>query len=89
MLHLFIIIPIMAGFGASEMQMMLYTCLVVATGTFGYYFSPVHMCQILTIEYFKTDLARLLKEYRYYLPDVVQSSYGRCRKRPEHAQNHP
>ncbi|MBQ6012778.1 MAG: DUF401 family protein [Firmicutes bacterium] len=66
-----IIIPIMAGFGASEMQMMLYTCLVVATGTFGYYFSPVHMCQILTIEYFKTDLARLLKEYRYYLPALA------------------
>lgn len=63
-----IIVPLLASFTADPTQLALYVGLTLCSSIFGYYFSPVHMCQLLTIEYFGTDLKSLLKEYRIFIP---------------------
>ncbi len=63
-----IILPIILTFPLSETELLLCACLTLCVGMFGYFFSPVHMCQILTLEYFHATLPKLMKEYRYFIP---------------------
>ncbi len=60
--------PIAISFSTSLAQSTLFAALVMGLSYVSYYFSPVHMCQLLTIEYFKTDVGSLMKEYRFYIP---------------------
>ncbi|MBR0140504.1 MAG: DUF401 family protein [Firmicutes bacterium] len=63
-----IIIPMMLSLTSDPNAILLYTGLVLASSIYGYFFSPVHMCQLLTCEYFETGMAKLMKEYKYFIP---------------------
>ncbi|MCF0150879.1 MAG: DUF401 family protein, partial [Firmicutes bacterium] len=66
-----ILVPLLASFTSDPTQLALYVGLTLCSSIFGYYFSPVHMCQLLTIEYFGTDLKSLLKEYGLFIPLMI------------------
>ena len=63
--------PIAVSFAQTPGQVIMYAALCMACGFMGYYFSPVHMCQLLTLEYFKTDFSELLREYRIFMPGLL------------------
>ncbi len=42
--------------------------LAYAFSFLGYYISPLHMCQILSLDYFKANMMDLYKEYRLVIP---------------------
>ena len=63
--------PIAISFAANPQQAIMYAALTMACGFMSYYFSPVHMCQLLTLEYFKTDFADLMKEYKVFMPVLL------------------
>lgn len=63
--------PIAVSFATTPGQVLMYAAMTMAFSFMGYYFSPVHMCQLLTLEYFKSDFAELMKEYRIFMPALV------------------
>ena len=58
-----ILLPIMQGSG----DLLLYLMLAYASGYCGVLLSPVHLCLVLTKDYFK---AELMKVYRFLFPSV-------------------
>ena len=63
-----ILIPIILTITTDMTLLRLYTSLTLIVSIYSYFFSPVHMCQLLSIEYFGTDLRSLLKEYGIFIP---------------------
>lgn len=56
---------------ASTMELkMLYGMFIYVSAFMFYYTSPLHMCQVLTLEYFDVSIKKLYKNYRYILPGV-------------------
>lgn len=50
----------------------LYLTFVVFVGSFfGYFFSPLHLCQVFTNEYLKVSTGEIYKEYRQYIALLV------------------
>ncbi len=47
-------------------KLYVYIFFLFASGFYGYYFSPIHLCQILTIQEMGTNIFDLYKEYRWY-----------------------
>jgi integral membrane protein (TIGR00529 family) len=48
--------------------------LTLAAGFIGYHFSPLHLCQIFTVEYFNIKVNELYREYRLFGAIVVLST---------------
>ncbi len=51
----------------------LYASLIYVNAFLFYYISPVHLCQVLTLEYFKVDIKGLFKNYRLLMPAAYVS----------------
>lgn len=49
---------------------LLYAMLIYTTAFISYYTSPLHLCQVLTLEYFEVKIRDLYKHYKYILPLV-------------------
>lgn len=49
---------------------LLYAMFIYTTSFLFYYISPLHMCQVLTLEYFDVKIKDLYKNYYYVLPIV-------------------
>jgi integral membrane protein (TIGR00529 family) len=47
---------------------LLYAMFIYVSGFMFYYISPLHMCQVLTLEYFEVKIKDLYKNYIYILP---------------------
>lgn len=66
-----IVYPLILPLASSYNQVILFAYLMYAVGFIAYFTSPVHMCQVLTMEYFKTNMKDLYKNYVVFLPALV------------------
>ena len=66
-----IVIPMLmtVDLGRGEFMALLYFAYCAAY--FGYYFSPLHMCQIFTNEYMKVRIQGLYRVYRPYIAFIL------------------
>jgi len=61
-----VVLPLIASLGLSENEILPNVYFVFCTAYCGYFFSPLHMCQLLTNDYIGVKIGDLWKEYRYY-----------------------
>ncbi|MCD5413550.1 MAG: DUF401 family protein [Clostridiales bacterium] len=58
-----LIIPLAGDYSAR----LVYAMFIYSSGFIFYYISPLHMCQVLTLEYFDVNIKQLYKTYRLIL----------------------
>ncbi|MFZ5354173.1 MAG: DUF401 family protein [Bacillota bacterium] len=63
-----ILYPMILPLAPNYEMKVLYASLIYVNAFLFYYVSPVHLCQVLTLEYFKQDIKGLFKNYRIILP---------------------
>lgn len=66
-----IVLPILAALPISNNLLLLYCHFTFAWGFVGYFFSPLHLCQLFTCEYLKVSTFELYKEYRKFFVSLV------------------
>lgn len=69
MAYVGIVLPLLIPFIAPALELNSYALLLAYTsGEVGLLLSPVHLCLILSAEYFKANLAKV---YKYLLPPLL------------------
>jgi integral membrane protein (TIGR00529 family) len=63
MMPMGIVFPMLLGLSLSKGELLAYVYFVYCWSFLGYYFSPLHMCQIFTCEYMGVKPGALFKEY--------------------------
>src|SRR6056297_906762 len=63
--------PIILPLAETEAIKELYVMLIYMSGFMGYYVSPLHMCQVLTLQYFEVESKALYKNYKIILPGAM------------------
>jgi len=63
--------PLILPLAGTESMKELYVMLIYMSGFMGYYVSPLHLCQVLTLEYFDVKSKDLYKNYRIILPGAM------------------
>ncbi|XMB67207.1 DUF401 family protein [Mycoplasmatota bacterium zrk1] len=63
-----ILYPIILPLAINYDTKLIYALLIYVTGFITYYISPLHLCQILTLDYFRINLKDLYKNYKFILP---------------------
>lgn len=63
-----ILFPIILPMAPDYHTKLLYAMFIYTSSFLFYYISPLHMCQVLTLEYFEVDLKSLYKNYVPLLP---------------------
>jgi len=58
-----VIIPVLTMLPLSDNQLLFYCHFTFVWGFVGYFFSPLHLCQLFTCEYLKVSTFELYKEY--------------------------
>ena len=66
-----VVYPLILPVATTYNMILLFAYLMYAVGFFAYFTSPIHMCQVLTLEYFKSSMKDLYKCYLIYLPALV------------------
>ncbi len=66
-----IVLPIVASMTLTFNQQLVFIYIVFITGYVGYYFSPLHLCQVFTLNYLKTTTAEVYREYKYYAVTLI------------------
>ena len=62
-----VVLPLVASLGLSGNEVLPYVYFVFCSAYCGYFFSPLHMCQILTNNYIGVKTGDLWIEYRYLI----------------------
>ncbi len=73
-----VVLPILITLPISETQLLLYCHFTFTWSFIGYFFSPLHLCQLFTCEYLKISTIDLYKDYWkffLYLVAVLMMSY--------------
>jgi len=63
-----ILFPMILPLAPSYEMKLLYAMFIYTSSFLFYYISPLHMCQVLTLEYFNVKLKGLYKNYIYLIP---------------------
>jgi len=63
--------PIILPLAETEAIKELYVMLIYMSGFMGYYVSPLHMCQVLTLQYFEVESKALYRNYKIILPGAM------------------
>ncbi|AOY77777.1 DUF401 family protein [Clostridium formicaceticum] len=63
-----ILFPIVLPLAPDYDTKLLYAMFIFTTSFLFYYISPLHLCQVLTLEYFEVGLRKLYKNYVYLIP---------------------
>jgi len=74
-----IVLPILATLPLSENRILLYCHSTFVWSFVGYFFSPLHLCQLFTCEYLKISTLDLYKDYKkffFYLIIILILSYS-------------
>jgi hypothetical protein len=77
-----LLLPLVAPLQISSNEMLLYVWFIYIWSFIGYYFSPLHLCQILSNECIGCSLGSTYREYRFFMPILMGSSfvlYSICR----------
>jgi len=73
-----VIIPVLITLPLSDNQMLFYCHFTFVWGFVGYFFSPLHLCQLFTCEYLNVSTIELYKEYWklfFYLIGILTINY--------------
>ncbi|HHW94345.1 MAG TPA: DUF401 family protein [Mogibacterium sp.] len=62
-----VVIPVIAGMSLSVGRMAFLAHVAFAWSFIGYFFSPLHLCQLFTMEYTGVDSSSLYKEYSRFI----------------------
>ena len=62
-----IVLPLVALLSVPHATSLYLTFVVFVGAYFGYFFSPLHLCQVFTNEYLKVSTGEIYKEYRCLL----------------------
>lgn len=65
-----ILFPMILPLAGTYEIKLLYAMFIYSSAFIFYYISPLHMCQVLTLEYFNTKLKDLYKNYLFVIPSV-------------------
>lgn len=65
-----ILYPLILPMAIDEHTKLRLAMFIYTSGFIFYYISPLHLCQVLTVEYFNVDTKSLYKQYRLILPVV-------------------
>ena len=65
-----VVLPLIASLGLNANEIPPYVYFVFCSAYLGYFFSPLHMCQILTNNYVGVKNVELWKEYKYLVPFI-------------------
>ncbi|GAU77033.1 DUF401 family protein [Fusibacter sp. 3D3] len=71
-----ILYPLILPMAIDEQTKLRLAMFIYTTGFVFYYISPLHLCQVLTVEYFNVDTKSLYKQYRLILPVVFAVMIG-------------
>lgn len=71
-----ILYPLILPMAIDEQTKLRLAMFIYTTGFVFYYISPLHLCQVLTLEYFNIDTKSLYKQYRLILPVVFVTMLG-------------
>ena len=66
-----VVFPFILPLNPSLGQLLLYSYVLYGLGFLAYYTSPLHMCQVLSVDYFKTTVSSLMRQYRVILPLII------------------
>ncbi len=67
-----VVIPILLMLPISSRQLLLYTHFTYIWSFIGYFFSPLHLCQLFTCEYMQVSTADLYKDYwKFFLSLLI------------------
>ena len=66
-----VVYPLILPVATSYNLVLLFAYLMYSVGFFAYFTSPIHMCQVLTLEYFNTSMKDLYKNYLLFLPALI------------------
>jgi hypothetical protein len=58
-----VLVPILIPVAASPNAVLYLVSIIYAAGFIAYFSSPLHLCQVLTCEYYKIDISQLYKLY--------------------------
>jgi len=65
-----ILFPMILPLAPDYNTKLMYAMFIYTSGFLFYYISPIHLCQVLTLEYFDVKLKDLYKNYRLILPSI-------------------
>ncbi|MBF4693607.1 DUF401 family protein [Fusibacter ferrireducens] len=71
-----ILYPLILPMAIDEQTKLRLAMFIYTTGFVFYYISPLHLCQVLTVEYFNIDTKALYKQYRLILPFLFATMIG-------------
>jgi len=63
-----LLVPMIIPITSDAETQILYSVLIYSSGFVGYFISPMHMCQVVTCEYFNISTRQIYKYYKYILP---------------------
>lgn len=66
-----IVLPMVSQLDLTENMLYIYTFFVYGSSFLGYYFSPLHLCQVFTLDIMGVTTGELYKEYRVYAPTIL------------------
>lgn len=66
-----IVLPMLSQLDISENMLYIYTFFIYGSSFLGYYFSPLHLCQVFTLEIMGATTGELYFEYKRYAPTVL------------------
>lgn len=65
-----IVLPMLFQLEISYEMLYVYAYLIYGVSFLGYYFSPLHLCQVFTLDIMGVTTGELYKEYRLYAPSI-------------------
>ena len=66
-----VVLPILVTLPLSDNMLLLYCHFTFTWGFIGYFFSPLHLCQLFTCEYLQVRMIDLYKEYWKFFASMV------------------
>ncbi len=71
-----ILYPLILPLANTPDERLIYGMFIYTSAFVFYYISPLHMCQVLTLEYFRVDMKRLYRHYATILPAIYCAMIG-------------
>lgn len=75
MVPLGIILPLLTNLPLSPNQQLIYCSFIFVWSFLGYFFSPLHMCQLLTIKHVGCSTGQVYKQYAKLIPCLAVYSF--------------
>lgn len=75
MVPLGIILPLLGSLPLGDYARLCYTCFIFIWSFLGYFFSPLHMCQLLTVKHVGCSNGAVYRQYIKLIPCLAAYSF--------------